>query len=53
LQLYRKYSDMAVRSNGDLREAYVRMARDALRQAAKLNPAAVAHASGLAMAKVG
>jgi hypothetical protein len=53
LQLYRKYSDMAGRSNGDLREAYVRMARDALRQAAKLNPAAVAHASGLAMAKVG
>jgi hypothetical protein len=53
LQLYRKYSDMAVRSNGDLREAYVRMARDALRQAAKLDPAAVAHASGLAMAKVG
>jgi hypothetical protein len=44
---------MAGRSNGDLREAYVRMARDALRQAAKLDPAAVAHASGLAMAKVG
>jgi hypothetical protein len=53
LQLYRKYSDMAGRSNGDLREAYVCMARDALRQAAKLDPAAVAHASGLAMAKVG
>jgi hypothetical protein len=54
LQLYRRYSDMARQaSNGEIREAYGCMARDALRQAAKLDPGAVAHASGLAMAKVG
>jgi hypothetical protein len=53
LQLYRKYSDMARRSSGDLSEMYGCMARDALRQAAKLDPAAAAHASASAMAKVG
>ena len=53
LQLYRKYSDMARRSTGELGESYMLMARDALRQAAKLDPAAVARASALAMAKAG
>jgi hypothetical protein len=54
LQLYRKYSDMARHApNDEIREAYGCMARDALRQAAKLDPAAVAHASASAMAKVG
>jgi hypothetical protein len=54
LQLYRKYSDMARHAaNGEISEAYGCMARDALRQASKLDPATVAHASALAMAKVG
>jgi hypothetical protein len=54
LQLYQKYSDMARKTtNGEIREAYGCMARDALRQATKLDPAAVAHASALARAKVG
>jgi hypothetical protein len=53
LLLYQKYSDMARRSNGELSEAYGCMARDALRQAAKLDPVAVARASALGMAKVG
>ena len=53
LHLYQKYSDMARRSNGELSEMYGCMARDALRQAAKLDPAAVALASALAVAKVG
>jgi hypothetical protein len=52
LQLYRKYSDMARHAaNGEISEAYGCMARDALRQASKLDPGA--HASALAMAKVG
>jgi hypothetical protein len=54
LQLYRKYSDMARQAaNGEISEAYGCMARDALRQASKLDPAAVAHAGALAMAKIG
>jgi hypothetical protein len=53
LLLCRKYSDMARRSRSKLRESYERMARDALRQAAKLDSAAAAHTSALAVAKVG
>jgi hypothetical protein len=53
LLLYQKYSDMARRSHAQRRELYVRMAREALRQAAKLDPAAVTHAGGLLVAKVG
>jgi hypothetical protein len=53
LLLYQKYSDQARRSSGELRESYISMARDALHQAAKLDPAAVARASALAMAKAG
>jgi hypothetical protein len=53
LLLYQKYSDMARSSTGERRESYMSMARDALRQAAKLDPAAVARASALAVAKVG
>jgi hypothetical protein len=53
LLLYQRYSDMARRSNGELSEAYGSMARYALRQAAKLDPAAVARESALAMAIVG
>jgi hypothetical protein len=54
LKLYRKYSDMARQAtNGEISEAYGCMARDALRQAAKLDPAALAQASGVALAKVG
>jgi hypothetical protein len=53
LQLYQKYSDMARNAtNGEIREAYGCMAR-ALRQATKLDPAAVANASALAKTKVG
>jgi hypothetical protein len=52
LLLCQKYSDMALRSHTKLRESFVRMARDALRQAVKLDPAAVAHTSALAVAKV-
>jgi hypothetical protein len=53
LLLYHKYSDMARRAGGELREVYGCMARDALRQAAKLDPAAVANTSALATAKTG
>jgi hypothetical protein len=53
LLLYQKYSDMARRSHAERRESYVRMARDALRLAAKLDPAAVAHSAGLVVAKAG
>jgi hypothetical protein len=49
LALYRQYSDMARRTSGDLRGAYERMARDMLRRAATLDPAAVAEASAAAM----
>lgn len=49
LLLYQKYSDMARRSNGELSETYLSLARDALRQAAKLDPDAVARASAPAM----
>ena len=52
LLLYQKYSDQARRSTGELRESYISMARDALRHGAKLDPAAVAHASALAMTTV-
>jgi hypothetical protein len=54
LQLYRKYSDMAHRAyNSQQRVVYQCIAREALRQAAKLDPAAATNASALAMAKVG
>jgi hypothetical protein len=51
--LYGKYSDMARRSHADRRELYLRMAREALRQAAKLDPAAVACSGTWVVAKVG
>jgi hypothetical protein len=52
LQLYREYSDKARQAkNGEISEAFRFMAREALRKAAKLDPGAVANASGLAMAK--
>jgi hypothetical protein len=38
--------------NGEQRSVYQCLAREALRQAASLDPAAVARASALAMAKV-
>jgi hypothetical protein len=51
LQLYQQYSNMARQAeNGEKRVVYEGMARDALRQAAKLDPAAVASASATAMA---
>jgi hypothetical protein len=53
LLLYQKYSDMARRSHADRRKSYLRMARDALRQAAKLDAAAVAHSGALVVAKAG
>jgi hypothetical protein len=53
LRLYRRYLDIADRSGGDLRESYLLMARNALRQAEKFDPAAAAHASALAIAKAG
>jgi hypothetical protein len=53
LLLYRKYSDMAHRSNGELSETYGCMARYALRQAAELDPATVDRANALAMVIVG
>jgi hypothetical protein len=50
LQLYQRYSSMARQAlNDGQRAAYGRMARDALRLAAKLDPAAVANASAAAM----
>jgi hypothetical protein len=53
LLLYQKYSDMARSSHAERRKSYLRMARDALRQAAKLNAVAVAHSGALVVAKVG
>jgi hypothetical protein len=53
LLLYQKYSDQARRSTGELRESFISMARDALCQAAKLDPAAVARARAVAVAKAG
>jgi hypothetical protein len=49
LQIYRKYSDMARKAyNSEQRIVYQCLAREALRQAEKLDPAAVVHASALA-----
>ncbi len=45
LELYRRYSDMANRTGGELREAYLCMARTALRQAEEFATAAAAHSS--------
>jgi hypothetical protein len=52
LALYRKYTDMAHRTSGGISESYQCMAREMLRHAARLDPAAVAQASAAAMAKV-
>jgi hypothetical protein len=52
LQLYQQYSNMARQAlNEGQRTAYGRIARDALRLAAKLDPAAVAIASAITMSK--
>jgi hypothetical protein len=53
LALYRRYSDMAHRSSGGIGEGYASMAREMLRRAARLDPAAVAEASAAAMARMG
>jgi hypothetical protein len=51
LRTYQRYSSMARQAmNGEQRALYQRLAREALRQAARLDPAA--HASALALAKV-
>ena len=49
---YRYYSNMASRPgvSAEMRQTFQSMARQALRQAAKLDPAAVAHASSARMA---
>jgi hypothetical protein len=53
LQMYQQYSSMARQAYNDAqRIAYVCMARDALRQAAKLDPEAAANAGAMAGAKV-
>ena len=52
LRLYQQYSELAEAAHGKIREAYACMAREALRRAAKLDPAAVAVASAKAMAKL-
>jgi hypothetical protein len=52
LERYRHYSGMAEAPgiSAEMRTTFRSMAREALRQAAKLDPAAVAHASSDAMA---
>jgi hypothetical protein len=51
LRTYRRYSSMVRQAmNGEQRALYQRLAREALRLAARLDP--VAHASALALAKV-
>jgi hypothetical protein len=52
LRLYQQYKEMAETAHGEIREAYACMAREALRRAAKLDPAIVAVASAMAMAKL-
>src|ERR1700676_4514037 len=53
VQIYKRYSHMARQAtNGEQRRMYQCLAREALRQAAKLDPAAVARASALAVATV-
>jgi hypothetical protein len=53
LQMYQQYSTMAREAFNDTqRTAYACMARDALRQAAKLDPEAVANARAMTMLKV-
>jgi hypothetical protein len=48
LQIYQRYSNMARHAmNDEQRTVYQCLAREALRQAAKLDPAAVACASGV------
>jgi hypothetical protein len=49
---YRQYSDMAHRTNGRISDSLLRMAREMLCRAARLDPAAVAAASAAAMARV-
>ena len=50
MELYRRYLDMADRTGGELREAYLCMARTALRCAEEFDTAAVDHASASAVA---
>jgi hypothetical protein len=53
LQVYQQYSSMARQAFNDAqRIAYTSMARDALRQAAKLDPEAAANASAMGSARV-
>jgi hypothetical protein len=53
LQIYQQYSNMARQAFNDAqRVAYACMARDALRQAAKLDPEAVANAGAMKISKV-
>jgi hypothetical protein len=48
LQIYRKYSDMARKAyNSEQRIVYQCLTREALRQAARLDSAAVAHATAM------
>jgi hypothetical protein len=52
LLIYQRYSNMARQAiNDEQRAVYQCLAREALRQAAKLDPAAVARASAVAMAR--
>jgi hypothetical protein len=46
LALYRRYSDMANRTGGGISESYRCMAREMLRRAARLDPAAVESIAG-------
>jgi hypothetical protein len=52
LALYRQYSDMAHRTSGGISESYHCMARQMLRRAARLDPAAVAEVSAAAMVRM-
>jgi hypothetical protein len=53
LVVYRRYSDMARRTSGEISEGYQYMAREMLRRVASLDPAAEAEASAAIPAMAG